>query len=692
MSQQLATLLQQLPTATGRERVHLLNEIAYEYQYSAPQLVLEYAQQALQLAQEMDEPSEVANAYRLIAVYHYTIGDNLLALDWLKKGLEQALSCEAREYQALIYNLEGIIHRRLGAYYEAIQCYQQAIHLQQELGHTDRIPGLLNNIGFIYLTLGEYNKALQLLFEALYLIEHQPEPHSLNSQKTVAISLNNIAEVYIKQKQYEKALIYIQKSLELKQLLGLTRNIGFSYLNLGHIYYHMGDISAATTAYEMALRIFEETLNRAEIPAIKLHLGQMYVLQNEREKGLLFCQEALQLGQELAMLAEVNIAYIKISAIYQKSGEGELAEQYAEKGLQLAQQHSWRNHEKEALTILAELYEQTGRLPQAVTAYKQCLSLEQTLMIEALDQQAAALETRYDLIRQEKEAEIYRLKTAELEQMVAERTADLASEVEKHKETAWQLREARDQADVANQAKTTFLATMSHELRTPLNAIIGYAEIVREDAELEGQTMLAADMGKILQSAQHLLSIIADVLNLSKIETGQMSVNWSWIDLLSLLQGLETAAKPLTKQNNNQFKVICHCPEAELVTDYRKLYQILLNLLSNAAKFTHNGQITLSAETQEDSTGHWLVLGVQDSGIGIPAEQLPHLFRPFTQLDGSFTRLYEGTGLGLTISQHFCHMLGGEITVRSEPGRGSIFTVRLPWRDALPHVEPADLP
>jgi len=228
----------------------------------------------------------------------------------------------------------------------------------------------------------------------------------------------------------------------------------------------------------------------------------------------------------------------------------------------------------------------------------------------------------------------------------------------------------------ASQHKSQFLANMSHELRTPLNAIIGVSEMLRENAEALKQDLEPLD--RVLGAARHLLALINDILDLSKIEAGRMELQLEDFALAPLINSVVKTVEPLAAKNGNQVAVHCDAAIETVHADEMRLRQALLNLMSNANKFTDHGSITIDAQQTQEDGRDWVSIAVTDTGIGMTAEQMGKLFQEFSQADATTTRKYGGTGLGLAISKRFCQMMGGDITVESEVGRGSTFTIRLP--------------
>ena len=299
--------------------------------------------------------------------------------------------------------------------------------------------------------------------------------------------------------------------------------------------------------------------------------------------------------------------------------------------------------------------------------------------------------------RQRREAQ--HLRDRMLEQ---EHDARIASEEKtaQLEESRRHLERAKKAADSANQTKSAFLASMSHELRTPLNAIIGYSELVQEELEDSGEKRLVPDVTKIRVAGKHLLELINDILDLSKIEAGKMTFHLEDFQIKSFLDHVVSTIRPLAAKNKNSVEVDCPEQIGSMHADQTKVRQILLNLLSNACKFTENGVITLgvirepsvenseqNSDTALDPRPSTLAFTVIDTGIGMTPRQRSKLFDAFSQADSATSKKYGGTGLGLAISRRLCRLMGGDLTVTSEYGKGSVFTVQLPAKVKTAEVE-----
>jgi signal transduction histidine kinase len=270
--------------------------------------------------------------------------------------------------------------------------------------------------------------------------------------------------------------------------------------------------------------------------------------------------------------------------------------------------------------------------------------------------------------------------------------SDLEKEADRHRATAVRLRLAKEQAERANLSRSIFLAKMSHEFRTPLNAVIGYSELLLEhgrDTGAEAQKL--QDLERINTAGRHLLALVTDVLDVSRIESNAVELSLQSFPLDRFADEVAGTARPLMDQNGNRLVVNAAADLGEVTTDQTKLRQVVLNLLSNAAKFTDGGVVTFTISRRASAGGDWVELSVDDTGVGIAPEDMPKLFQNFAQVSAATSAQYGGTGLGLAVSQKLCALMGGGITATSEPGRGSTFVIRLPAVLTAEDGEPAPM-
>jgi signal transduction histidine kinase len=261
--------------------------------------------------------------------------------------------------------------------------------------------------------------------------------------------------------------------------------------------------------------------------------------------------------------------------------------------------------------------------------------------------------------------------------------SDLEREALRHRHTSERLAAAKDKAERANREKSIFLAKMSHELRTPLNAVIGYSEILQEDADLDCDEQRSKDLSRINAAGKHLLSLVADILDITRIESNEIELQIAEFEVKRLIEDVVATSEPLVEAHGNKLELRIDRDVGCMVSDELRLRQAALNLMSNAAKFTTKGMITLSCRRYRTEAGDWIEIEVRDTGIGIAHDDLKNLFQDFRQINQTATRKSKGTGLGLALSQKLCTIMGGGISADSELGHGASFTIRVPARLAV---------
>lgn len=297
---------------------------------------------------------------------------------------------------------------------------------------------------------------------------------------------------------------------------------------------------------------------------------------------------------------------------------------------------------------------------------------------QAAEESVVVLFSNVELNKLEKEYPALSIKLLQkLAQLVSSRLRSTTNTLASYLTRTADLTEALKQALESTKDKSSFFASMSHELRTPLNAIVGFSELLEEEIEDTDCRTCIDDARRIREASKHLLKIIGNILDLSKIEAGKMELYLETFPVKLLLDEIAETAAPLAAKSENKLIVECADNVGEMNADQTQIRQVLLNLLSNAAKFTRNGEIKFIASCPSQNSDQ-VTFEVSDTGIGMNEDQIDHLFEKFSQTDASIRGKYGGTGLGLAISRSICHMVGGELTVKSEPGKGSTFTATLP--------------
>ncbi|MEM1348380.1 MAG: ATP-binding protein, partial [Myxococcota bacterium] len=470
----------------------------------------------------------------------------------------------------------------------------------------------------------------------------------------------------------EQTLTHLERTLELgEQLPAAYSHAIIPTYNFGKVLLRAGQLERAIESFERAHTLAKESANTKWQNTALQGLASARMEQGELELARTIQADVVAYWEENTDLRHLMDALMVRGDILVKLGRPGVERDYR-RALDIANEISNPHGQKKLEERIITLFEKEQRWEDACKARARLRELERAAFETQSSKQFQTLKAQYKFQQKRREAELYRERAEFLEQEVARRTQEL--EVRNT-----ELATARDLAEAASRTKSTFLAITSHELRTPLNAIIGYTELLTEEVEeLPDADLLLEDLGRVRQASMHLFGLIDKVLQLSNLEAGTTRVATAPCHPSELLASLAQRFQDQADHQGNTLRVALEDPSLQgepMHTDAQRLQEVVGHLVDNALKFTDAGTITLRARRDAEH----LEVVVEDEGIGLDAETLSKLFEPFQQQDLSYTRLYGGLGLGLTLCRHHVKLLGGTLTATSREEGGSAFTVRLPW-------------
>lgn len=531
-------------------------------------------------------------------------------------------------------NLKGWCFWQQGYYDDSVAILEEALHIAHEINNKPLEARVLNNYGGMYRDRGDLAVALNYFELALAINE------KLGDEVTQSVNLANIAYINYDLNDYENALEFALRCLPIFQQANDTQRLNSLYHILGNIYFKL-ERSAE------ALRYFEENLELSEPDTVMQGLaisglGKVYYKMNDFENARQYLTDALQKSQMLENAEGQIICNFYIGRIHMDERDFRTALKYMERAFEMAVEYERKHDEMSIHEMLSILYDKMGNIPQAFYHLKAFEKLKEEIFKQTTFNKLRNLQTRQQLELAQKEKE------------VAERTAYL---------------------------KQQFMANMSHEIRTPMNAIVGMTRLLLGKEPRPDQVKY---LDAIRQSADNLLVIINDILDLSKIEAGKIIIEHTDFSLPELVQSMNDMLMLKAEEKGLELRVIIDSVIPKRLTgDPARLNQVLVNLTGNALKFTDKGYVEVKATLlKQQGNKVWVQFDVTDTGIGISPEYVEKIFDSFTQAGSDTVRKYGGTGLGLTISRQLVTLMSGTITVRSEVGKGTTFTVTLPFEEA----------
>ena len=661
-----------LQNTEGIKQIEILNNLSNSYQNTEPAKALELATEALNLSIDQEITRQEAKSLYNISESYRAMGENGKSLKSMLEAYKIFTNIDDKEGIAKSANSLGRLNRFFGDYTTALQYNTSALNIFTEIGNQEGIASSLINIGVVYRNLGDEEQALENYNKALQICQ---ENKFSNEMINALVSIGNI---YWYNNENKEALSYYNEAKKTAEDAGIMADAASGIINnIGNVYRSMGKYDKALKYYEQSLTNNRKTGDQNMIAIILKNRGITYKEKGNYSKAIKDFNDSKQLAEKIQLLRVVKEDLQNLAETYSLLGNFkkafEVHQEYTRlkdsldnqeainKLLMLRLQHTEK--EKEQLATI----EQTEN---ALVSTKKSNLRNYIILISLLISISVLVILNRFKTKLKAHKELVEMNT-NLERRVEERTKRLREENERRKI-------AQEQAELANEAKNSFLATISHEVRTPINAIIGFCDLtINSNIDKIHQTNLS----RVKDSSTHLLALIKDILDYSQIESGNYELKKETFDLFELINSVVNAfyLDAESKKVKLSFNKTGTIPRY-YTGDSDAVRQILYNLIGNAIKFTEKGEVSVSLKIDEIISKEEkikLCFEVKDTGIGISQLKQKLIFKGFTQVDGSSSRRYGGAGLGLTISKHFVEMMNGDIWVNSKKNEGSTFSFNI---------------
>jgi len=642
---------------------------------------LSYYMRAQMAYDSLGEDLYVSTVLYNIGYLYDNLGDNIKALEYYKQSVKITDSLVDKEESASTLNSIGLLYYSWGDYESALSHYQQSFSVMERAGNKTGMAQTLNNIGILYYDWDQKELALDYYMKSLYL------ENETGNEPGLSASYNNIGIIYADLKEYYKALEFYQKALHLDEKHGDHSGVATCLNNIGELYFELGDKQQAIEMLKQSLAI-ERKLENPENLAINYNtLGRFYHTMGEQKLALFYNDSSYRLAKSINSPEILMDNYLLNYQIYESLGSYKHALQYHEKYHNL-RDSLFTQKTLERISEIQSLYEvdQHEKEIELLSSKNQLqvLELENKQMI--LRRQKVVMYVAmggftillfyvllfYFQIRQRKKA--YLLLNKKNKEILEKRN---------------EIIKAKEKAEESDRLKSTFLANISHELRTPLNGILGFAEILHNELK----DPVYVEMSEAIHnSGIRLLETLNSIIDLSVIEINKLELYITKINLIDLIKERVLLYKVDSAKGNLEINHKCYSDKIILRSDPKILTNVLNNLIDNAIKYTKTGGITVESGIDEKGPKPIVWISVSDTGIGIPENRLDQIFDRFTQVSEGQNRDYEGAGLGLTICKKYIEVLQGEISVKSELGKGSEFLIRIQDYVEVPEIpEPVEI-
>lgn len=616
---------------------------------------------SLELYQKIDDKKMISKLFHNIGLAYFNISKNQKAVEFFNKSIQIKKELDDQQGIATTYIKLGILYNDQCEYQKAVQYYEKALKIMKKIGDELGTGMIYNNLGVTLYEWKRYQSALEHYKQALEIAR------KINSEIGIALCLNNVGTIYWELNILDSAEVYFNKSLALKKEIGYLKGITYTLNNIGLIHRKKKEYNKALEYYFEANEYLVKSPNNKELIRNCMNIGTTYFYQTKYDSSLKYLKKAGQLAEDEKFLSLQVEIYLQLFKLYMAINNDDQALKYFD--LYKSVNDSLFQLEANKSISEMEVKFKTEKKEKEIELLRKDNIIRRNQLYFMIIISGLVLAVAFLIYRRLQRKKI-------TNEILGEKIIHIKKAENELEEKTEDLRQANIRLQEADRLKSIFLASMSHELRTPLNSIIGFTGILLMGMVGEISDEQKQHLSKVERNANHLLSLINDILDISKIEAGKAEVSLEEFELGGVVREVIDSVSPMMKEKG--LELITDVPDSILLlSDRRRVKQILMNLVSNAVKFTDQGNIKIAAKVIENEK---VEIRVTDTGIGIKAEEMNKLFNPFQQIDISLTKRHEGTGLGLYLCKRLLALLGGDIRAKSEYGKGSEFTLIIPLK------------
>jgi len=667
----------------------------------------DYYQQSLLLSIELWDTSFMSGCYNNLGYVYLELAEYKNALESFNKSLKYEKALQSDKKIASVLNNIGLTYDYLGKYKQSLEYYLKALQMEEDFNNDEGISNVSNNIGNTYQIWGNYEKALYYYLKSLKINE------KLESKSGIAIALNNIGIIYHSWKNYDKALEYYQKALNIEDDLDNKQGISESLNNIAIIYDETGEYNKAIDLYKKSLEIEEEIGNKIGVSTSLSNIGEFYEDRGNYNKAFDYYNKSIKIDNEIDNSAGLGQTYNQLGNLYVRLKQYNKAIKYYNHSRNIVEPLNIFETIIENYKGLGDVYLEIKDYKNAIYFINKYHSLKDSIFSKEMLKRQNNLQADFEIEKKEKEIKLLNSEKIIRAMEINEKQSQLREQKtllyiafggivlfivfilllfrqiknrnkankllniqnKEIKENRLELIAAKEKAEESDRLKSAFLANMSHEIRTPMNGILGFTDLLSNPI-LSGNEK-EKYINIIKKSGDRMLNTVNDIIDVSKIDAGQVEITKFIVNINKEIETQYDFFKGEASTKGIRFNLINELPiqESFILTDKVKLNSILCNLIKNAIKYTDKGSIEIYSGKKEAM----FEFKIKDTGIGIPEDRIKSIFNRFEQADITDAHARQGSGLGLSITETYVKMLGGNIGVQSELGKGSTFYFTLPW-------------